>query len=226
MKTRLLLICLILAMAEPASAQDTKVVRDLRLWTGVQVEKDFAKDWTVSLQEELRLKNNMSGIGNYFTELALQYRINKHFALKGAYRFTRDRKKDNAYQNLSRYHFDLKYRGKIAFLTIHYRARYQREVDAGELFHLDVPYEKYFRNRIGVRLNSLEKITPYARAEVFQLFTPYDSPMFEYWRFETGILAELGKVGEFRLAWGFNREIQPPVPAMIYMFRVNYTYSF
>ena len=226
MKTRLLFICVILTMVVLAAAQDTKVVRDLRLWTGVQVEKDFAKDWTVSLEEELRLKNNMSGISNYFTEVALQYKIDKHFSLKGAYRFTRDRKKDLSYQNLSRYHFDLKYRGRIAFLTVHYRARYQREVEAGNLFDLDVPYEKYFRNRFGVRLNSLEKITPYARAEIFQLFTPYDSPMFEYWRFETGILAEPGKVGEFRLAWGFNREIQPPEPAMIFMFRAHYTYSF
>jgi hypothetical protein len=225
-RAKLFFICVILAVMELVAAQETKVVRDLRLWTGVKVEKDFARDWTVSLQEELRLKNNMSGISNYFTEVALQYRIDKHFALEGAYRFTRDRKKDNSYQNLSRYHFDFKYKGKMAFLTFDYRARYQREVDAGDLFDLTAPYEKYFRNRVGIKLNNLKKISPYARAEIFQLFTPYYSPKFEYWRLEAGILAEPRKMGEFRLAWGFNREIQSPVPAMIYVFKVNYTYSF
>ena len=49
MKTRryLLLIpvfCLVFFLQ--VSAQEMKVVRDLQLWTGAEVEKSFGKDWT------------------------------------------------------------------------------------------------------------------------------------------------------------------------------------
>jgi hypothetical protein len=41
-----------------------------------------------------------------------------------------------------------------------------------------------------------------------------------------GIRYEPGKIGEFDFGWGFNREISSPEPAMIFMFKINYTYKF
>ena len=136
---RITLLLLILNMALPLLAQETKVVSDLHLWTGVELEKNFAKDWTVSLGEEVRFKHDISELNNYFTELGIRYRINKNFALQGNYRFTRDRKQDQSYENLSRYNFDLRYKGKLDFLTIKYRLRYQKEV---EDFKIKLSYYK------------------------------------------------------------------------------------
>ncbi len=209
----------------PVAAQEKKVVKDLHLWTGVKIEKTFAKDWTISLEEEIRLKHNISGINNYFTEVGLRYRINKNFALGGDFRYTRDKKRDNTYESLSRYNFDLRYKGKLDFLTIYYRLRYQKEVEGMKLFDLNAPYVKHFRNRITIRLNSLKQIEPYVSAEIFQVFTPYLSPQFEYYRVVGGIRYEPGSFGEFKVAWGFNRELVSPEPAMIYMFKINYTYE-
>lgn len=208
------------------AAQDTTVVRDLQLWSGAKIQKTFAKDWTLSLEEEIRFKQNISEINNFFTEFGLRYRINKNFALAAAYRYTRDKKRDDSYETLSRYNLDLRYKGKIKFLSIYYRLRYQKEVEGFNLLDMDALYIKHVRNRITIRYNDFNTLEPYVSAEIFQAFTPYQSPRFDYYRIVGGIRYEPGNFGEFKVAWGFNRELSSSQPAMVYMFTVNYTYKF
>jgi hypothetical protein len=218
------LLCLI--SFRQLAAQETKVVRDLQLWTGAAVEKTFGKDWTLSLGEEIRFKQNISEINNYFTEAGLRYRISKNFALEGGYRYTRDRKSDNSYQALTRYNADLRYKGSMDFITIYYRLRYQKEVEGFNLFGQDTGYEKYVRNRIRVMYNDFHRIGPYVSAEVFQLFKFGRMGEFQYIRVLAGLKWEPGKAGAFGFAYGFNREFTQVEPAMIYQFKVNYTYEF
>lgn len=218
-------IPLLLCVITLADAQETKVINDLLLWTGAKVEKSFAKDWMVSLEQEIRFKHNISEISNTFTETGLRYRISKNFSLEGGFRYTWDKKKNGTYQGLSRYNFDLRYKGKIDFLTIYYRLRYQKEVEDFAIFDLSAPYEKQLRNRFTIRLNSLKSISPYVSGEIFQIFTPHADPRFGYCRMLAGIRYEPGRMGEFNVAWGFNRELSSSQPAMIYMFNVNYTYK-
>lgn len=201
------------------------MVNDLRLWTGAKIEKEFAKAWMVSLEQELRFKHNISEISNTFSEAGVRYRISKNFALGGAFRYTWDKKKDSTYQGLSRYNFDLRYKGKLNYLTLYYRLRYQREVEDFQIFDLSAPYVSQIRHRVTLRLNSLKLFSPYVSGEIFQIFTPYTDPKFGYYRIVAGIRYEPGKIGEFNVGWGFNREISSSYPAMIYMFKVNYTYK-
>jgi hypothetical protein len=44
-------------------------------------------------------------------------------------------------------------------------------------------------------------------------------------RLEAGVRIETGELGEFKVAWGFNREFQTDNPATIYLIRVNYTFK-
>ena len=208
------------------SAQETKVVKDLRLWSGARIRKTFAENWTVSLQEEIRLKENMSEINCFFTEVGLRYRITKNFSLQGDLRFTQDKKGDNSYEALTRYNFDLRYKGRLNYLNIHYRLRYQNEVEGWNIFDPYADYERQFRNRISIRVNALKHIEPYVSAEIFQTFSPYENPHFEYYRIILGMLFEPGDFGEFKLGWGFNRELSTDYPAMIFLFKLNYTYDF
>jgi len=229
MKTRryLLLIpvfCLVFFLQ--VSAQEMKVVRDLQLWTGAEVEKSFGKDWTISLGEEIRFKQNISEINNYFTEAGLRYGISKNFALEGGYRYTRDRKSDNSYETRTRYNLDLRYKGRLDFITIYYRLRYQKEVEGFNLFGQESGYEKYVRNRIRIMYSDFKRISPYVSAEIFQLFRFSRMAEFQYIRVLGGIKYEPGKMGTFGFAYGFNREFTQVEPATIYQFKINYTYEF
>jgi hypothetical protein len=213
-------------LAFPLAAQETKVVSDLGLWTGVELEKEVNKKWTFSLKEEVRFKTNVSELNNYFTQAGIQYRINRNFALEGKYRFTRDKKSDGSFENRSRYSLDLKYKGRLDFITIDYRLRYQKEVEGMRLWDLQAPYEKYVRNRVSIQYTDLQKLEPFISGEIFQLFEMYQYPVFHFFRIQAGIRYEPGNFGEFKASWGFNREIESPTPATYYMFTVNYTYSF
>jgi hypothetical protein len=223
---RLLILTIILLCALPLTGQETKVVRDLQLWTGVALEKKVGKDWTFSLAEEIRFKQDISEINNYFTDAGVRYRINKNFALEAGYRYTRDRKSDGTYETLTRYNLDLRFKGQLDYISIHYRLRYQKEVEGFNLLDQGVDYEKYVRNRIRIRYDDFKKFKPYVSAEIFQLFSPNHTPEFEYVRVQGGVKYEPGKIGIFGFALGFNRELNEVEPAMIYMLRVNYTYQF
>ena len=220
-----ILMILFLCLARPGYTQEGKVVRDLRLWTGVKIEKDFGKDWRLSLEEEIRFKEDISEINNIFTEAELRYRINKNFYLDAGFRYTSDRNDDGSYDGLARNYFSLRYRGRLEFITFDYRMRYQREVEAVKLFERNAPYEKEFRNRLGVRITRLDRVQPFVTGEILQVFTPYLSSLDDYWRFVVGVRLEPGNIGEIKLGWGFDREMGVDQPAMIYMIRVNYTYS-
>lgn len=208
------------------SAQDTVVVRDLHLWTGVKLEKTFAKDWMVFVAPELRLKHDISEINNYFFETGLRYRINKNFSLEGQYRITFDKKKDDSYELLTRYALDLRYKGRLDFMSISYRLRYQKEVEGWNLVNPNVPYEKYVRNRIRFRYEDLGRFKPYVSAEIFQLFEPLQVARFEYIRIMGGVRYGHSGLGTFDLAYGLNLEFADTNPARIYTIKLNYTYGF
>ncbi len=218
-------VILLFCLARPGSAQDNEVQRDLRLWTGAKIEKDFGKDWRLSLEEEIRFKKDISEINNILTEAELRYRINKNFYLNAGFRYTSDRNDDASYDGLARNHFSLLYRGRLEFITFEYRLKYQREVAAVNLFERNPPYEKIFRNRLGVRITWLDGVQPFVSGEILQVFTPYLSSLDDYWRFVMGVHIEPGNIGEIKMGWGFNREMGVDQPAMIYLIRVNYTYS-
>ncbi len=224
-RTGYILVILFLGFARPGSTQDSKVLRDLRLWTGAKIEKDFGKDWMLSLEEEIRFKEDISEINNILTEAELRYRINKNFYLNAGFRYTSDRNDDGSYDGLARNHFSLQFRGRLEYITFDYRLKYQREVEAEKLFEKNPPYEKIFRNRLGIRITRLDRVQPYVSGEILQVFTPYLSSLDDYWRFVMGVRIEPGKIGEIKLGWGFNRDLGVDQPAMIYLIRVNYTYS-
>jgi hypothetical protein len=225
-RTILLALLLLGLILFEARGQETMVVRDLGLWTGAEVEKKVKKDWTFSLKEEIRLKTNMSEVNNFFTQAGVRYRINRNFALEAKYRVTRNKKKDGSYENLSRYSLDLRYRGRLDFITIDYRLRYQKEVEGMRLLAPGEPYEKYVRNRLTFRYTDFKKIEPYLSGETFQLFQLYQYPRLQFVRFETGVKYEPGDFGSLKLAWGFDREVNVTEPATFFLIRVNYTYAF
>ena len=45
-------------------------------------------------------------------------------------------------------------------------------------------------------------------------------------RFLVGVRYNPGKIGDFNLAYGFNRELDSALPATYYIIKLNYTYTF
>jgi len=223
---KLLYTLVILLLGNILFAQETKTIRDLGLWTGVVIEKSVGKKWTFSLREEVRFKNDISELYKYFTELGIEYRINRNFSLEGNYRYIKDRNDEERFENRSRYNFGLEYKGKLAFITLVYRLKYQKEVEGLKIYDMREPYEKYLRNRITLRYNKLRKLEPFLSGELFQLFELYQLPRYHFVQMQAGISYEPGKIGKFIGAYAINHELKSSSPSTFFVIKIRYTYSF
>ncbi len=221
-----ILIAILVLHGKTTFAQEVKVVQDLNLWTGVALEKSFLKDWTISIKQELRLEKDVSQINNVFTQVGIEYDINRNFSLEGKYRYIRNRKSDGAYENNSRYNADFKYKGEISHFTINYRLRYQKEVESMRVFNTREPYEKYLRQRITVNYDKLKLVRPYISAEIFQHYELYEFSYYDQLRILAGIRYEPKDIGQFNFVYGFDRELNTVLPCTCFIIKVYYTYKF
>lgn len=220
------IIAIYLLSFSTLNAQETKVVRDLNLWTGVEIEKSLLDDFTISLKQEVRFKRDISELNNVFSQLGVSYNLNKNFSLSGKYRYILNRKSGGDLVNQSRYSLNLMYKGKLDYISIYYRLRYQKEVESMHLLKPNEPFEKYFRHRISVRYTDFDMIKPYISAEIFQLNTMVDFPMYNQLRLLGGVKISPKKIGSFNLSWGLERELNNILPYTYYITKLNYTYKF
>ena len=210
----------------PGRSQDTKVVGDLNLWSGVGIEKSFLDDWNISLKQELRLHQDMSEINNFFTQAGLEYRISKNFEIEGRYRYIRNHKRNGAYENKSRYSLGLKYSGDINFISVQYRIKYQKEIEGFQIYDIRQPSEKYLRHRLTIRYNDIKRIKPYISGEIFQRFVFAEFPQYDCLRMMVGLQYKAGKIGYFKASYGVDRELNNIIPYTFYIVKLNYTYKF
>ena len=152
----LLLFVIILGTKEVRSADNN----DLKLWMGVELNKEINKKLSVHLSPEIRLISKQE-LEELFIETGLSYDLFKFMKVSGYYR---------AYFNesdvvTSRFAIDLKPSWKIDDLKIQYRMRFANYTD----FDLETTDKSnYIRNRIKLdyKLSKLD-LTPYAAVEAF-----------------------------------------------------------
>lgn len=219
-------LLLLIMLAAPALGQETKVISDLKVWTGAAIEKSFGKDWKISLEEEVRFQKNASMIGEYFTEAGVEYRVDKNISIATAYRYARNRKKNDSFENRSRYNFDLNYEGNTYFFSVRARVRYQKEIEGMQLLDNTIPYEKYFRTRVELRYNRLGRLVPYIHGELFQLHEMFEYPAFDKYRLMGGLRLDAGRSGDINIGYGMIRELNTYMPYTYYLLKLNYTFEF
>lgn len=153
-------------------------VNDAGLWLSGNVEKQFSQSFSMSLSEELRLMENVSEASTVFTDLGLEYKLNKHFRIAGHYRFINDRRLDNSYRQNNRFYLDLSYRRKFKPVSITLRERIQSEY-AGFNTGEEVNPELYLRTKATIKLDLDRKITPYYYLELYHPLRPASDRMVD-----------------------------------------------
>lgn len=114
------------------TAQDSTVVRDLELWSGINLKKSFYEEkLKLGLTEEFRFDENCGHLETFFTEFEVGSKFYKGLEVAAAYRFVKDHRKD-AFQTVHRFQGDLIYKHKVAdHMKLGYRFRYQTQNDGG-----------------------------------------------------------------------------------------------
>ena len=71
---KLIIIIYFLVFATSSMAQ----TQDMEVWTGAEINKKFNKEFSASLEQQVRLNENVSHFKTTFTEIGLSYKINKY----------------------------------------------------------------------------------------------------------------------------------------------------
>jgi hypothetical protein len=149
-----------------AFSQDSTVVRDFELWTGVNLKKSFLdKKLDLGLSQEFRLNDNSTRINNYFTELTARYEVYKGLNVGGGFRYIKNNTNDG-YQNERRFQADLSYKHKVDRLSLSYRFRFTNHKPFGEITDDDITNKYRLRFKADYNIKNW-KLDPYFSMEGF-----------------------------------------------------------
>ncbi|MEI6851324.1 MAG: DUF2490 domain-containing protein [Bacteroidota bacterium] len=199
---------------------------DAHLWTSISIEKKIIKNFSVTVSEELRFSENITELGTFFTDIGLNYKINKHWRVSGDYRFTNKIRLDNSYSKRHRYYFDLSYRKKFYQFSILARTRIQSQyadVNSSETGHLA---EYYSRNKLTLKYNITSKIAPYLSAEAFIPLNNPEVKGIDNMRYSLGLEWEFLKNSTLDVFYMIQQQYQAKDPERDFVTGIGYSYSF
>ena len=103
---------------------------DLEGWSAVEIDLKATKKLSFSIAEHLRLRNDITTVKNYFTQVKVNYELFKNFELGGGVRYiTNNDDVGNIQGNesLFRYQFDAVFNQKIDKVRVSFRLRFQNK---------------------------------------------------------------------------------------------------
>jgi hypothetical protein len=208
----LLLALAWLGMPLALSAQSS----DFQLWKGIVLQKSLIDGkLQFSLNEEVRLVNNASDVGNAFTDLSLHYKPIKAFSLGGGYRYSVRR-----LVNVHRLYADLNFSQKVGErLKINLRGRYQFDM---------TPFEKSGTARLRLNLNynlPKTKIEPYLNAEPWLDVGGDTRVQWNQFRAALGIMYPLRKKIQLRAGYQIDYELGTANPDKEHVLLLRLTFD-
>ena len=145
MKRFFILLSVILCFLYPAISIAQK--SDTWQWSTLSIDDKITNKLSLSLEEELRLYDNVSRIYLAYTNFGAVYKINKYVKVSLVYRFLQKSRDDNTYSLRHRFYNDIAFKYKINPVTFTYRSRLQAQFrdlyssDEGKVL------EKYWRHK-------------------------------------------------------------------------------
>jgi len=207
-------------------AQQLKVVQDFGVWTVIDIEKDFGKNFRLNLEQQLRLHTNATKLDDYIIDAGVKYKLNKNFSLGANLRYTYDNKRWRSPENDYRYNLDLIYKGKLTDkLSIGYRLRHQHEYV--DIFQANSQHKRNFygiRNRVQMKYKLDKKNEMFFSFEMFRLIETYREPYFNKFRLYIGDEFKTKKYGKIALSFGYEQELNDIYPLSFYFVKTNYTF--
>ncbi|WP_282054165.1 DUF2490 domain-containing protein [Maribacter luteus] len=202
---------------------------DLESWTSIGLKYKLNKKWSFTLEEQLRLDENISEISKYFTELDAEYSISKSFDIGGGIRYIRNNDNEGniqGYENHLRFHVDATYKHKINAFSLKYRLRYQNKNELG----VDNSEGDYANQNIRFK-TSVEydfknwKLDPEFSAEIFNHFEEGDDNGFSKYRFTLGTDYKIKDYGKIGLFYRMEKELNVDLPETTHIIGFKYTYT-
>lgn len=199
--------------------------KDAGLWTSVNFEAKLVKKLTFNISEEFRFNENITELGACFTDIGLDYKINKHFQVSANYRFIQKRRTDDYYSFRHRYYAAAKYSRKLKPFELTYRLQFLDQYeDIGRASDGGIPIY-YLRNKLIVKWDTRKPYTPYVSIE---LFSPLNYPrevVFDNIRTQAGVEYAFTKHHKIEAYYMINKEINVSNPETNFILGLGYYYK-
>lgn len=217
-------ICLLAASLEAKAQSGTYyTVRDFEVWTGASIKYKMNKKTSVSLEQQLRLKDDASTVDMFFTEMGLNRKIGEHFSVALGTRYIRKNDtegKKQGYENQFRWNGDLAYQHNISRLSLVYRLRYQSRNQIG----VDDVNNTTWRFKVGTEYNIKKwAFDPKFAAEIFNGVS--SSEGFNKLRLTAGTSYKMKNIGEISLYYRMEKELLGLYPMTTNIAGFNYKYT-
>ncbi|PCJ96084.1 MAG: hypothetical protein COA50_07845 [Flavobacteriaceae bacterium] len=191
-------------------------VKDLEAWSTIGLEYKLNKKWSFGLEEQLRLKTDVSEIDKYFTQFEAKYKAFDNLEFGGGVRYLRENDtKGNiqGYENHFRFQLDMSYKHKINDFSLKYRLRYQNKNELG-ISTSDADYAKQhirFKTSIGYNIKEW-KLDPKFSAELFNHFEEGEDNGLNKYRLTLGTDYKIKKVGKIGFFYRMEKELRVDIP--------------
>lgn len=203
---------------------------DFNIWSAAELRYELDKNWSFGIEGQIRLKENVSVIDEYFGEISVQRKLSKGFRLRNGFRFIRENDNQGniqGYENHIRFHLDLIYKHDLDRLTFKYRLRYQNKNELGitrrggdyaaQRIRLKTTGEYDFRNW---------KLDPELSGEIFNSFEKKGSENgFDKFRINFGTTIRINKKNDINLLYRFEKEFNVLNPDSFHILSIKYNYT-
>ena len=206
-----------------AQSGDSDAVRDFQTWSSLRLGYKVNKRLTLSLNQQLRLKDNSSTVDEYFTQLKAKYDFKNGIYFAGGLRFIRendDQGKVTGYENHLRWQTDFGYEHNVERLELDYRLRYQQKNELGVT-------ETNSNNTARVRIQATYNIKKWKFDPMFssELFRDLEGQSFRKLRVTLGSEYDSKKAGTVSAFYRLERELQGSSPMTIHIAGIEYQFN-
>jgi len=219
-------------------------ISDFESWNEIGLEKRMLnKKLKLNFALEMRLDENASHINNYFTNLGISYKLHDQVVIGLGYRYIKDNKDEDGYQNIHRLNLDLRYNHKVERLKLGYKIRLQhkKEMPYHDVNRSDLTDKVRFRGKAEYDFRNW-KLDPYISGEMFysreKFIVKYIESIdelqeisgFEKLRVTVGTSYNIKKVGEIGIYYRIEQEFSayPKVyntPGTYYIVGANFIFK-
>jgi len=201
-------------------------VNDAQLWFSAGVEKKLTPALSIEVIEELRLNENITEAGTWYTDLGMSYRFLNRFKVGGAYRFSLKRRLDDTYQRYNSWYAEAVCREKFKPMGLALRVRYQsRYAESFTSEKAAVP-RNHMRTKLTVKYDLDRKFEPYCYAETYFRCGVSAYGSFDQLRLCAGIEYTFNRMHMIDLHYLFSREYNVANPETEYVIGIEYYFTF
>ena len=224
MRIAILLLSSFLCTKNSSTAQ---VAPDAGLWTTATLEYGLNSKFCLFITQEMRLKENLSRLNLFYTNLGLEYKIVKNLKTSLSYRQIHKFTPENYFSFRHRIQWDIGLKKSAGNFELSYRHRLQaevRNVHSSEIGHLP---EWYSRNKFQIKYSRNNKVEPYISVELrYQLFNPRNPESDYIWhrvRYQGGIDYKINSHHTMGFYYLMQDEFNIIDPQKMYIIGIEYT---